>query len=249
MRSAWFFFISLTLHAAALVYFIALHEGIAERPIAVAILPIEPETGGANRNGGNDRNDAAKTNQPGRQVMPRKILPTEQRLESTDRGSEFLAHPSAVEVVGKTSETNVTHAPARAEITYAAGSSGSASNSTGGSGISSTGSGTGIGQGRSSAQSAVITTQARYSDTPKPAYPESARREGREGRVLLRVLIDDQGEAKSFEVSRSSGSDALDQAATSAIKRGRFHPARAGDQPIESWVRIPIDFRLTDAKN
>lgn len=94
-----------------------------------------------------------------------------------------------------------------------------------------------------------MSSPARYGDTPKPAYPESARREGSEGRVLLRVLIDDQGEAKAVEVSRSSGSDALDQAATSAIKRWRFHPARSGDQPIESWVSIPIDFRLTDAKN
>jgi len=94
-----------------------------------------------------------------------------------------------------------------------------------------------------------MSAPARYSDTPKPAYPESARREGREGRVLLRVLIDDQGETKAVEVSRSSGSDALDQAATSAIKRWRFHPARSGDQPIESWVSVPIEFRLTDAKN
>lgn len=248
MKSAWFLTISLTLHAAALVYFIALHEGIAERPIAVAILPIEPETGGANRNAGNDRNDAAKTSQPGRQVMPRKI-PTEQRLESTERGSEFLAHPSAIEVVGKTSETNLAHAPARAEITYAAGSSGSASNSTGASGLSSTGTGTGIGQGRGAAPRALITAPARYSDTPKPAYPESARREGREGRVLLRVMIDEQGKTKTAEVNRSSGSDALDQAALDAIKRWRFHPARADDKPVESWVNIPIDFRLTDAKN
>ena len=67
--------------------------------------------------------------------------------------------------------------------------------------------------------------------------------------MLLRVLIDDQGETKAVEVSRSSGSDALDHAASSAIKRWRFHPARSGDQPIESWVNVPIDFRLSETKN
>ena len=56
--------------------------------------------------------------------------------------------------------------------------------------------------------------QARYRDTPKPVYPESARREGREGRVVLRVLVDDQGRSKSSRINRSSGSEALDRAAT-----------------------------------
>jgi protein TonB len=62
-------------------------------------------------------------------------------------------------------------------------------------------------------------------------------------------LVDEEGRSKLVEVNRSSGSAALDQAATKTIKRWRFSPARFGDRPVETWVRIPIDFRLTDAKD
>jgi protein TonB len=51
------------------------------------------------------------------------------------------------------------------------------------------------------------------------------------------------------EINSSSGDDALDRAAAEAIRRWRFHPARYGDKPVESWLRIPIEFRLADAKS
>ncbi len=92
-------------------------------------------------------------------------------------------------------------------------------------------------------------TRARTSDAPKPKYPDTARRDGKEGRVLLRVLVNEEGRSASVEVNRSSGVESLDKAALEAIKRWRFSPARLGDRPVESWVRIPIDFRLTDARD
>ena len=91
--------------------------------------------------------------------------------------------------------------------------------------------------------------QARYTETPRPVYPESARNEGREGRVLLRVLVDDHGRSKQVEINNSSGSEVLDRAAAEAIKRWRFIPARYGDKAVESWIRIPIDFSLADRKS
>jgi protein TonB len=118
-----------------------------------------------------------------------------------------------------------------------------------GSRSSSTGFGRGSGNGSGSSGTGIALTQARYRDTPRPDYPESARREAREGRVLLRVLVDDQGHSKQVEISSSSGDDALDRAAAEAIRRWRFHPARYGDKPVESWLRIPIEFRLADAKS
>lgn len=109
------------------------------------------------------------------------------------------------------------------------------------------GSGTGSGSASTSASRGATLTQARYHEAPRPAYPESARRAGQEGRVLLRVLVDEGGRSKRVEINSSSGSEALDRAAAEAIRRWRFEPARYGDQPIESWLRIPIEFRLTDA--
>lgn len=91
--------------------------------------------------------------------------------------------------------------------------------------------------------------RAAYRTTTKPDYPERARRDGKEGRVLLHVLIDEEGRSKVIEVDTSSGSDVLDQAARDAIKKWRFAPARQGDKAVESWVKIPIDFRLSDGRN
>lgn len=115
--------------------------------------------------------------------------------------------------------------------------------------LRSSGNGSGFGNGYSSSGNGAVLIQARYSETPKPIYPENARNEGREGRVLLRVLVDDQGRSKRVEINNSSGSEALDRAAAEAIKRWRFVPARYGDKAVESWIRIPIDFSLADDKS
>ena len=130
-----------------------------------------------------------------------------------------------------------------------ANGNGTSSKENGGTGLESSNPGFGNGSGQGIAKNGIVMTQARYRDTPRPDYPESARREGHEGRVLLRVLVDDHGRIKSVEISNSSGSAALDHAAAEAIRRWRFHPARYGDRPVESWLRIPIEFRLTDAKS
>lgn len=87
---------------------------------------------------------------------------------------------------------------------------------------------------------------ARYAHNPKPEYPERARREGWEGTVVLQVLVDPQGNSGSVEVMRSSGFKALDEAAVRTIRTWRFHPARSGETPVASWVKIPIIFRLAE---
>ncbi len=92
-------------------------------------------------------------------------------------------------------------------------------------------------------------SRVNYAYHPKPEYPERARREGWEGTVLVRVLVDQKGRSKSMELSRSSGFEILDQAAIEAVKKWRFQPARSGESAVESWVRIPVVFRLADLKN
>jgi TonB family protein len=243
MRLASFFTISLALHIGALVYPIAFHSWKQEPPIAVTILPIESVAGGVGGKEGNAKSAA--------RGMTSRTKRADEAIADTKTVSESVPNPSPVEVSEKTNHANIALAGTTsvAEITYTVGGSGLAGHGTGGNGFDSSGARPGGGNGTVSSQSGLAFTQARYSDTPKPAYPESARRENREGRVLLRVLIDDQGKPKSVEINRSSGHDALDGAAAEAIKRWRFSPARAGETPVESWVSVPIDFRLTDLKN
>ncbi len=82
-----------------------------------------------------------------------------------------------------------------------------------------------------------------------PKYPKRARRKGWEGTTLLRVLVDRRGKSKTIQVSQSSGFAALDGAAVKAVEQWRFYPAQNGNGPVESWVRVPIIFRLVRDQN
>ena len=83
-------------------------------------------------------------------------------------------------------------------------------------------------------------------DTPLPDYPWSARRRGREGRVVIVLDVDAGGHPIHVSVVESSGDDALDQAALNALARWRLAPALKDGVPVASQVRVPIRFRLDD---
>jgi len=108
--------------------------------------------------------------------------------------------------------------------------------------------GTGSGTGAGNATSPLVAAQAGYLDNPIPEYPDRARRQGWQGTVLLNVLVSAEGKPQKIEIADSSGFEILDHAARAAVMRWRFHPARYGETPLESWVRVPIVFRLKDEK-
>ncbi|BCB25176.1 hypothetical protein SKTS_00620 [Sulfurimicrobium lacus] len=85
---------------------------------------------------------------------------------------------------------------------------------------------------------------ADYLDNPKPQYPHASRRLGEEGKVVLRVFVSSDGDAKRVEVKHSSGFLRLDQAAENAVVHWRFVPARRGEQAVAAWVAVPIEFSL-----
>lgn len=85
---------------------------------------------------------------------------------------------------------------------------------------------------------------ADYLNNPAPVYPDSARRQGEQGRVLLRVLVDAAGSVQQTVLRKSSGFAALDQAALDAVKNWRFVPARRGVEAVAAWVVVPISFSL-----
>jgi len=90
-------------------------------------------------------------------------------------------------------------------------------------------------------------SHAAYLRNPAPRYPDAARRAGEQGTVTLRVRVGRDGFASSVMVEQSSGSPHLDAAALEAVKAWRFTPARRGADAVESWMRVPIVFRLESA--
>jgi len=85
---------------------------------------------------------------------------------------------------------------------------------------------------------------AAYLRNPAPHYPLAARRAAEQGTVTLRVLVTREGLASRVAVEKSSGSPHLDAAALEAVKAWRFTPARRGADAVESWMLVPIVFRL-----
>jgi len=89
---------------------------------------------------------------------------------------------------------------------------------------------------------------AAYLRNPAPRYPISARRSGITGAVDLKVRVTPDGRAADVQVQRSSGSSVLDGSALEAVRNWQFVPERRGQTPVESWLVVPIVFRLENAR-
>jgi protein TonB len=85
---------------------------------------------------------------------------------------------------------------------------------------------------------------AGYLHNPAPEYPALAMRRNWEGTVLLRVHVLASGKPGEVQLQKTSGHDQLDDAALAAVKRWSFAPAKRGNDPIDGWVSVPIDFKL-----
>jgi protein TonB len=85
---------------------------------------------------------------------------------------------------------------------------------------------------------------AAYLRNPAPVYPQSARRSGTQGKVLLEVNVTPEGTAREVSVATSSGSSLLDDAALDAVRQWKFIPARSGGEIVEAKVIVPVEFKL-----
>ncbi len=74
-----------------------------------------------------------------------------------------------------------------------------------------------------------------------PQYPEAALVDGPAGEVVLAVTIDTRGRVTAVEVTQALD-PRLDEAAREAAFRLEFEPARRGDTPIASRVRVAFSF-------
>jgi periplasmic protein TonB len=84
-----------------------------------------------------------------------------------------------------------------------------------------------------------------YLHAPRPLYPSVALRAGWEGTTVLRVEVFANGTPGVVKVVESSGHKILDKAAIEAIRTAKFQPARYGNSATNSWVEVPISFRLS----
>lgn len=89
-----------------------------------------------------------------------------------------------------------------------------------------------------------VSPDPRFADRFQPAYPPSEQREGRDGQVVLRVLVGADGRVKAVE-RVSATSDAFFTATRrQALSQWRFRPATRDGAAIESWYRMSVTFVL-----
>jgi periplasmic protein TonB len=90
----------------------------------------------------------------------------------------------------------------------------------------------------------VSVENVEYVQPPKPRYPPLSRRLKEQGVVVLRVLVDEHGEARKIEVADSSGHERLDHAAVEAVAGATFRPFLENGTARAMLVLIPIEFGL-----
>ena len=89
-----------------------------------------------------------------------------------------------------------------------------------------------------------------YDDPPiplkpiRPRYPEIAQEAGIEGTVVVQVFVDEKGRVKDTVILKGIPSTGLDEAATEAIRKVRFRPAKQRERAVGVWISIPVNFRL-----
>ena len=80
----------------------------------------------------------------------------------------------------------------------------------------------------------------------KPKYPETAKKAGIEGMVVLKILVGTDGSVVDVQVLKSAH-PALDEAASDAARKWTFSPAKLVDEPVKTWVSFPVRFSLSES--
>jgi protein TonB len=83
-----------------------------------------------------------------------------------------------------------------------------------------------------------------YLRNPPPPYPLVARRNGEQGKVILRVRVTRDGVPARVDIEKTSSFVHLDDAALETVRTWRFVPARQNGQPVEASVLVPVVFKL-----
>ena len=83
-------------------------------------------------------------------------------------------------------------------------------------------------------------------NNPHPPYPLIARKKGFEGKLILEVLVNEDGSVKSTSIRESSGYEILDTVSKKTVEKWTFIPAKKMGRAVKDNIQVPIKFVLTD---
>ena len=81
---------------------------------------------------------------------------------------------------------------------------------------------------------------------PHPPYPIIARKKGLQGKLVLKVSINNDGSVKNVVVGKSSGHKILDNVSKETVEKWVFVPAKKMGEAVEDNIKVPIRFILTE---
>lgn len=79
-----------------------------------------------------------------------------------------------------------------------------------------------------------------------PIYPEMALKTGVEGQVIVRVVVDTNGNVIKANIMKSI--PVLDQAALDAAKKWKFSPGEKDGKKVKVEMLLPVRFSLKNAR-
>ena len=77
----------------------------------------------------------------------------------------------------------------------------------------------------------------------KIRYPAEARRQGIEGMVVVKMLVDEEGRASRMEILKGIGYG-CDREALRVLERAQFIPATVDGEAVKAWHTHPIKFKI-----
>ncbi len=80
-------------------------------------------------------------------------------------------------------------------------------------------------------------------ERPHPEYPERARRRRKEARVVVRVLVDENGRVLQA-VAPAADRFGFGAAAKRAALKASFEPATRDGIAGKMWTELPFEFKL-----
>lgn len=83
-----------------------------------------------------------------------------------------------------------------------------------------------------------------YISSPKPVYLPASIRAEEEGTVIVRVLVNENGEIDGVGIHKSSGFSRLDDSALAAIAKSKVQPHSVNGRAVRSYFLAPVNFKL-----
>jgi protein TonB len=90
-----------------------------------------------------------------------------------------------------------------------------------------------------------VFTDVTQTFAPQPSVPDDLRAAALDKTVVVEITVDAEGNSSDVKLAQPTGNDELDRIALETARKWKFKPATRDGQPIESRVRLHIEFQVS----